>query len=108
MLNDSELYTSVICVMIHSYTQVTNMENKKEMLKFEIELYSPFVEYLKDYLAYFGSNKTVETLFMEMIYDKTKELYRMQQQQPYIDVKAFFEKYNYLASLANTPDEPEE
>jgi hypothetical protein len=47
----------------------------EEMITVNMELFSPFVDFLKDFLRYFGSKKTLEDLCREMIYEQVGYLY---------------------------------
>ena len=59
-----------------------------EMIEIKLELFSPFVKFLKDYLDFFGCKKTLETLCMEMIYEQSEILFC--DLQSFVDVKRHF------------------
>jgi len=47
-----------------------------EMIDLRISLFSPYVEFLKDYLRFFGSKDQLEILCMKIIYQKAGDLHR--------------------------------
>jgi hypothetical protein len=47
-----------------------------EVIELKVPLFSPYVEFLKDYLTFFGSKDQLETLCMKIIYQKAGDLHR--------------------------------
>lgn len=58
-------------------TEITPMEKPKEtrMIPVSTEIAEPFHNFLKDYLAFFGSNMTVDDLCRQMIYEESRRLH---------------------------------
>jgi hypothetical protein len=46
-----------------------------ELITVNVKLSQPFVDFMKEYLRYFGSKETLEDLCREIIYDKIGQLY---------------------------------
>jgi hypothetical protein len=44
------------------------------MLQVRVELFSPFADFIRQYLAYFGDKKTLQEFCMEAVYDKVRAI----------------------------------
>lgn len=86
---------------------------KDEMVTVQVDLFSPFVDFMKDYLAFFGSKKTLEDLCREMIYGDVGNLYNelhgwLETAVSHIETVDFFSKYSFLGCVSTPEEEPEE
>lgn len=88
----------------------------KNMVKVEVELYEPFYNFIKEYLAFFGSKNTVEDFCRIAIYDAVKDLYnqlgcRVLKEREgtgeFLEEDAWFNKWMHIA-ICSTPDNPED
>jgi post-segregation antitoxin (ccd killing protein) len=84
-----------------------------EMVTVQVDLFSPFVDFMKDYLAYFGSKKTLEDLCREMIYDDVKNLYNelegwIEDTVSHVEKGALFNKYGFLGCVSVSDPEEED
>lgn len=60
---------------IKSEENKNQSENEPEMVTVTVELYKPFYDFLKDYLAFFGSKQTMGDLYQQIIYEEARHLY---------------------------------
>ena len=78
------------------------LQRLTKCITLEIDVYQPYVDFLKDYLNFFGSTQTVEFLCMKMIYEETNKLYNelmnhiSKQKGSLLDSSEFWKKYPYL------------
>ena len=78
------------------------LQSLTKCITLEIVVYQPYVDFLKDYLKFFGSTQTVEFLCMKMIYEETSKLYNelmnhiSKQEGSFLDSLEFLKKYPYL------------
>jgi hypothetical protein len=84
-----------------------------EMVIVHVDMFSPFVDFMKDYLAYFGSQKTLEDLCREMIYDDVKNLYNelhgwLEGTVSHVEAVDFFRKYGFLGCVSGSEEELDE
>ena len=75
------------------------------IVKVELSLYKPFVNFLKDYLEFFGDNKTVEDLCRKMVYSEICRLYReldefSQKESSFVSKSALFNKHAHISIVA--------
>ena len=83
------------------------------MVTVPVDMFSPFVDFMKDYLAFFGSKKTLEDLCREMIYDDVKNLYNeldgwLESAVSHVETADFFSKYSFLGCVSDSEEELEE
>ncbi len=84
------------------------------MIDVNIQLYEPFYNFLKEYLAFFGSKQTIEDVCRSMIYDSVKLLHANLKDFAYGDFRyiengAWFTKWPHLGCVAfDAQDEEEE
>jgi hypothetical protein len=82
-----------------------------EMITVKVELFQPYVEFMKGYLAFFGSKKSLEDLCREIIYEQTEylcnELYEFADKSHFLETKDWYWKHPYLNG-ATTEDEETE
>lgn len=103
------------------FERMTEEEHKKafrslsdgEMVTVQVQMFSPFVDFMKDYLAFFGSKKSLEDLCREMIYDDVKNLYNelhgwLETAVSHIETVDFFGKYSFLGCVSDSEEEPKE
>lgn len=85
---------------------------KEKMTEVKVELSKPFVDFMKDYLAFFGSEQSLEDLCREMIYDDVKNLYNelhswIKSAVSHIETVEFYKKYGFIGCVADSEEEPE-
>jgi len=97
-----------------SEKEVVEKAMTANMVKVQVELYEPFYNFMKEYLAFFGDPKTVENLCRTMIYESVKFLQQeleafASQRQNLIEKGSWFNKWPHLAivSIPDTEDEEE-
>jgi hypothetical protein len=109
-------------LLIAKTTEHVEKEHKKtfaalsggnEMVTVQMDMFSPFVDFMKDYLAFFGSKKTPEDLCREMIYDDVKNLYGelhgwLESALSHVETTDFFSKYSFLGCVSDSKEEQEE
>jgi hypothetical protein len=84
-----------------------------EMVTVQVDMFSPFVDFMKDYLAFFGSKKSLEDLCREMIYDDIKNLFNelhgwLGSTVSHVETVDFFSKYSFLGCVSDSKEELEE
>jgi len=91
------------------------MSEKEETVDKRVEvrviLFQPFYDFMKEYLAFFGSKQTIEQFCMSLIYDRLSRLYRelrnfVSNRDNEIDRQAWFERWPHIATVCDP--EPEE
>ena len=83
-------------------------ENEKaEMVNISVALYKPFHEFLKAYLAFFGSKQSIEDLCRSMIYKDTEALYSQLKGMPFIEGQDWFKKWTHIA-ITEEPEPAED
>ena len=91
--------------------ETVNKAIAPKMVKVQIELYEPFYNFIKEYLAYFGSDKTIEVFSMQAVYDKIKMIYTNLEEfaceeHRQIEPKEWFNKWPAIGCAAfEEPDE---
>lgn len=101
--------------------RMTEAERKKtiakltgyEMVTVQVDVCSPFVDFMKDYLAFFGSRKTLEDLCRKMIYDDVENLFNelhswIGTAVSHLETTDFFSKYSFLGCVSDSKEELEE
>lgn len=80
-----------------------------EMIELKVTVFKPYVEFIKEYLAFFGSKKTIEDVCRQMICDDVKSLYRELKGagDDYIEEGAWFNKHSFIACVSS-PNEEED
>lgn len=91
--------------------QLAEKAMSDSMVEVHVKLYEPFYNFMKEYLAFFGSKQTVEDLCRKMIYDSVSCLHQELREFASADYKhieegAWFDKWPHLACVA-IPDEKE-
>ena len=82
-------------------------KDKLDMVNVSVALYKPFHEFIKAYLAFFGSKQSIEDLCRSMIYKNTEALYRQLKGFPHIDGQDWFNKWSHIA-IAEEPETAED
>jgi hypothetical protein len=82
-----------------------------ELQEFKITVFSPFTDFAKDYMKYFGEKGTIEDFFMSLIYRGLGNLHEdlsafVHESKHLLDKDAWYWKYHHVA-LVNF-EEPEE
>ena len=72
-------------------------KDKLDMVNVSVALYKPFHDFIKAYLAFFGSKQSIEDLCRSMIYKDTEALYRQLKGFPHIDGQDWFNKWSHIA-----------
>ena len=72
-------------------------KEKLEMVNVSVALYKPFYEFIKAYLAFFGSKQSVEDLCRSMIYKNTQALYSRLKGFPFVEGQEWFSKWSHIA-----------
>ena len=75
-------------------------KEKLEMVNVNVTLYKPFYEFIKAYLAFFGSKQSLEDVCREMIYQDIEALYNQLKGFPHIDDQDWFHKWGSVALAA--------
>lgn len=84
-----------------------------EMIDLRISLFSPYVEFLKDYLTFFGSKDQLETLCMKIIYQKAGDLHReltqfAENKRHLLDGAEWYWKHSHVAMTDDQLEEQED
>ena len=82
-------------------------KERLDMVNVSIDLYKPFYEFIKAYLAFFGSNQSIEDLCRSMIYKDTEALYSQLKGFPFIEEQAWFKKWTHIA-ITEAPEPTED
>jgi hypothetical protein len=88
------------------------MEKPKEtkMIPVSTEIAEPFHNFLKDYLAFFGSNMTIDDLCRQMIYEESRRLHSaltefVKDDSHYVGERPWFKKHQDVAlTTGDWPD----
>lgn len=83
-----------------------------EMVELKVTVFKPYIDFMKEYLAFFGSKQTIEDLCRTMIYDDVKNLNSalnqwIESEVSHIEKEAWFNKHSFLA-CASSPEDKEE
>jgi len=83
------------------------------MIDVHVQLYEPFHNFMKEYLAFFGSEQTIEDLCRTMIYECVKLLYSnledfAEGDFKHIEKSALFKKWPHIACAAFYAKDEEE
>ena len=77
-----------------------------KMIPLTIEITAPFYNFLKEYLAFFGSNMTLEDLAQQMIYEESRRLHSTLTEyvagNNYVGRIPWFKKYREVAVTTST------
>jgi hypothetical protein len=84
-----------------------------EMVQLKITVFSPFVNFIKEYLRFFGDEQTLETFCMEAVYHKCNILYSdltkfAENKIHLLDPDAWYEKHSHLAITSTQPEDETE
>ena len=84
-----------------------------EMIQLRITLFSPFVDFIRDYLSFFNDKQTLEIFCMRAVYDKCNTLHSdltqfAENKTHLLDGKAWFEKHTHVAITSNQPEDEDE
>ena len=82
-------------------------KDKLDMVNVSVALYKPFHDFIKAYLAFFGSKQSIEDLCRSMIYKDTEALYSQLKGFPHIDGQDWFNKWPHIA-ITEEPETAEE
>ena len=82
-------------------------KERLEMVNVSVDLYKPFYEFLKAYLAFFGSKQSIEDLCRSMIYKNTQVLYSQLKGFPFIEGQDWFSKWSHIA-ITEEPETEED
>lgn len=84
------------------------------MLTVQVNLFSPFANFIEKYRQFFGSPKSIEDFCREAVYEKCNTLYSdltqfADNKTHLLDPHAWYEKHNHLSiTSAHLEDESEE
>jgi hypothetical protein len=82
-----------------------------ELIELKIELFSPYVDFMKEYLAFFGAKKSLEDLCREIIYEQVgylyNELHDFADKSHFLDSQAWYAKHPYVACTSVPEEETE-
>ena len=89
---------------------------EKDMVVIKVELCKPFYNFIKEYLAFFGSKRTVEDFVRTAAYDDVCYIYKRMERAilneysgKFIEENAWFNKHKHLGCVCSPdPDRPEE
>jgi hypothetical protein len=83
-----------------------------ELVELKIEMFSPFVDFLKEYMSFFGAKKTLEDLCREMIYEQAEYLYNeldaFANSSHYIDREDWTWRFSHMAVVSPPHEDAEE
>jgi len=96
-----------------SENQLAKKTLKHNMVDVHVQLYEPFHNFLKEYLAFFGSKEPIEDVCRNMIYECIKFLHKHLDEFAsddfrYIEKGAFFNKWPHLGCVAFDEQDKEE
>jgi len=83
---------------------------ENSIVEVHVKLYEPFYNFLKEYLAFFGSKRPIEDVLRDMIYTEVKCLYAELGgfiKGEHVEDGAWFNKWPHIA-IASSPDDEEE
>jgi hypothetical protein len=85
----------------------------EEMIEVKVELFSPFVKFLKEYLSFFGCKKPLEDLLREMIYERTEYLFSelggfVHGKSYFLNGGDWFWKHPHLSAVSDNEEDEEE
>jgi len=82
-----------------------------EMVELKVQLYGPFVDFLKEYLSFFGAKKTVVDVCREMIYEQAEflcsELREFADDGHFLSDADFSSKFPHMSLVSVKDEEPE-
>ena len=83
-----------------------------ELVEVKLVLFSPFVDFLKEYLRFFGAKKTLEDLGREMVYEQAEYLYNeldaFANSSHFIDRKDWYWRFSHMAVVSPKDEDAEE
>jgi hypothetical protein len=84
-----------------------------EMIQLKITVFSPFLNFIREYLSFFGDKQTLETFAMKAVYDKCNILHSdltqfAENKMHLLDPDAWYEKHSHLAITSTQPEEETE
>lgn len=83
---------------------------KTKMILVSTKIAEPFHNFLKEYLAFFGSGMTVEDLIQQIVYEESRRLHDeltafVEIDTHYVGKHPWFKKFQYVAeTTGNWPD----
>jgi hypothetical protein len=84
-----------------------------EIIEVKVQLFSPFVDFLKEYLAFFGNEKSIENFCREMIYEQLgflhNELTKFADQRNHLlDSDKWYWRFGHVACTVPHDEEEQE
>jgi hypothetical protein len=84
-----------------------------ELIEVKVQLFSPFVDFLKEYLAFFGNGKPIEDFCRQMIYEQLgflhNELTKFADQRNHLlDANVWYWRFSHVACTAPHDEEEQE
>ncbi len=84
-----------------------------EMVQLKITVFSPFLNFIREYLQFFGDKQTLETFCMQAVYDKCNILHSdltqfAKNKIHLLDPDAWYEKHSHLAITSTQPEDETE
>ena len=94
-------------------SQDSKTELEGQIVQVNVLLYAPFVDFIRDYLAYFGSKDTLETFCMKAVYDKCGLLEYdltefVKNQAHNLNAEGWFWKHGHVAITSDQPEDDED
>lgn len=94
-----------------SEKQVVEKTLEPNMVEVRVHLFKPFYEFLKQYIQFFGSKRSIEDLCTIMIYDDVSSLYRglgqwLESEVSHIEKEAWPNKHAHL-EITSSPEDPQ-
>jgi len=81
-----------------------------KMVQLRIPIFSPFLNFIREYLSFFGDKQTLETFCMKAVYDKCNILHSdltqfAENKVHLLDPDAWYEKHSHLAITSTQPED---
>lgn len=85
---------------------------KGQMVSVNVTLFKPYYDFIKDYVQFFGSERSVAEICRMMIYANVNSLYQslgafVKDELTHVEKGAWFEKHSHIACVS-FPEEKEE
>lgn len=83
------------------------------MLTVQVMLYGPFVDFIREYLRFFGDKQTLDTFCTLAVYEKCNSLHNdltefVNKKTHGLDAHAWYEKHSHLAITSSQPEDESE
>jgi len=94
-----------------SEKQLAEKTLEDNMVEVHVTLYEPFYNFLKEYLAFFGSKQTIENLCRGIVYQEVKYLYEKFEgfiKDEHIEDGAWFNKWPHIGCVSFDAEDEEE